>query len=201
MSDPDERSVWLAIEGVIGAGKTTTTSLLAGLTGLEARLERLDEHPFLEAYYRDPARHAVHTELAFMLMQARQVGDAGQALITDFAPAKNLVFAGLWLGGEDVRFLEQAERQLWRGLRAPDLTVFLDVPPSVCLERLRGRNRAFETGLTEGDLIDIRRGYLASIDSLGSEVSVIELDGSEAPERVAKLVAEAAGLPYSITTL
>jgi deoxyguanosine kinase len=201
VSDPDEKSVWLAIEGVIGAGKTTTTSLLAGPTGLEARLERLDEHPFLEAYYRDPARHAVHTELAFMLMQAWQVGEAGRALITDFAPAKNLVFAGLWLGGEDVRFLEQAERRLWRGLRPPDLTVFLDVPPPVCLERLRGRGRAFEAGLTEGELIDIRRSYLASLDSLGSEVSVIELDGSEAPERVAKLVAEAAGLPYSVATL
>lgn len=200
MSDPGERSVWLAIEGVIGAGKTTTASVLAGPTGLEARLERLDEHPFLEAYYRDPARHVLHTELAFMLIQTRQVGGAGGALVTDFAPAKNLVFAGLWLGNEDVQFLKQAERQLWRELSPPDLTVFLDVPPPVCLERVRGRGRVYEADLAEGDLIDIRRGYLASLDSLGSEVKVIELDGSEPPERVAKLVAEVAGLPYSVAT-
>jgi deoxyadenosine/deoxycytidine kinase len=201
MSDPGEISVWLAIEGVIGAGKTTTTSLIARSTDLEARLERLDEHPFLEAYYRDPAPHAVHTELAFMLMQARQVGEAGRALVTDFAPAKNLVFARLWLDDEDVRFLEQAERRLWRGLQPPDLTVFLDVPPPVCLERLRGRGRVYETDLAEGDLVEIRRRYFASIDSLGSKVKVIELDGSEPPERVAKLVAEIAGLPYSVAAL
>jgi deoxyadenosine/deoxycytidine kinase len=200
MSDLDEKPVWLAIEGVIGAGKTTTTTLVAQLTGLEARLERLDDHPFLEAYYREPARHVVHTELAFMLMQARQVGDASEALVTDFAPAKNQIFAGLWLGGEDLQFLQQAERRLWRGLQPPDLTVFLDVPPPVCLKRLHSRGRAYETGLTEGDLIDIRRGYLASLDSLGSKVRVIELDGSETPERVAKLVSEIARLPYSVAT-
>lgn len=201
MSDASEKTVWLAVEGVIGAGKTTTTSLVARSTNLEACLERLNEHPFLDAYYRDPARHAVHTELAFMLMQVRQVGDAGEAVVTDFAPAKNQVFAGLWLGSEDTQFLEQAERRLWRGLRSPDMTIFLDVPPAICLKRLRKRGRAFEAGLTEADLIDIRRGYLASRDSLGSTVKVIELDGSETPEGVAKLVVEAAGLPYSATAL
>jgi deoxyadenosine/deoxycytidine kinase len=189
--------MWLAIEGVVGAGKTTTASQVGRLAGVETALERLDEHPFLEAYYRDPKRHVVETELAFMLIQIRQLGESfsGDRLVTDFAPAKNLIFARLESDDDDFGLLEQVEARLWRDLPKPDLTVVLDAPLEVCRERMVSRGRPFEQGLNVDDLAQIRNGYLDRLDTLGAVVSRIELTGAETPQEVAETVLQAASLP------
>ena len=189
--------MWLAIEGVVGAGKTTTSSLVGQLTGADTALERLDEHPFLEVYYRDPARYAVETELAFMLLHLRQVRESlssGRHLISDFAPAKNLIFARLESAGVDLQLLEAVDARLWKDLPSPDLTVFLDTPLEVCLSRLTARGRRYERGLRIGDLTRIRNGYLQALDSLGTVVTRIELSGREDPPTMAEAVMGAADL-------
>lgn len=190
--------MWLAIEGVVGAGKTTTASLVGRRAGVEAALERLDEHPFLEAYYRDPKRYAVETELAFMLIQIRQLRESlgGGHLVTDFAPAKNLIFARLESRDDDLRLLEMADARLWRDLPKPDLTVVLDAPLKICRDRLVARGRPYEQGLSVSDLARIRNGYLDNLDTLGAIVTRIELTGAETPEEVAKTVLRAAGLEH-----
>jgi deoxyguanosine kinase len=188
--------MWLAIEGVVGAGKTTTSSLVGELAGMEATLERLEEHPLLEAYYRDPARYALETELVFMAIQVRQVREAlpAKRLITDFAPAKNLIFARLATRGEDFRLLEVADARLWADLPQPDLTVILDVPLDVCRARVRARGRLYEQGLNIEDLARIREGYLDGFDTLGAHVERLELSGSEKPTEVARTVLQISGL-------
>ncbi len=188
--------MWLAVEGVVGAGKTTTASQVGQLAGVETALERLDEHPFLEAYYRDPKRYVVETELAFMLIQIRQLRElfGGDHLVTDFAPAKNLIFARLESDDDEFGLLESVEVRLWRDLPKPDLTVVLDAPLEVCRERLVARGRPFEQGLSVGDLAQIRRGYLDRLDTLGATVTRIELTGVETPEEVAETALQAAGL-------
>jgi deoxyadenosine/deoxycytidine kinase len=195
-------AMWLAIEGVVGAGKTTTSSMVGELSGMETALERLDEHPFLEAYYRDPSRYAVEAELVFMLIQIRQLQEslANDRLITDFAPAKNLIFARLETGGEDLRLLEMADARLWKDLPRPDMTVVLDVPLEVCRERLVARGRPYEQGLSIGGLARIRDGYLQALDSLGTAVTRIELTGTENPLEVASVVMQAADLKGPATT-
>lgn len=189
--------MWLAIEGVVGAGKTTTSSTVAELVGAVGALERLDDHPFLEAYYRDPARYAVETELAFMLLHLRHVQESlpsEEHLVSDFAPAKNLVFARLEVTAEDLSLLEAMSTRLWSDLPSPDLTVFLDVPLETCHTRLVARGRHFERNLRVDDLARIRDGYLADLDSLGTVVRRLELSGRENPAEVAELVVEVAGL-------
>lgn len=188
--------MWLAVEGVVGAGKTTTAGLVGQLSGVEAALERLDEHPFLEAYYRDPSRYAVETELAFMLIQMRQLRESldDGSLITDFAPAKNMIFARLETGGDDLRLLETADARLWRDMPPPDMTAVLDVPLEVCRERLVSRGRSYEQRLGLDDLDRIRDGYLKALDSLGTTVTRIELTGAESPAEVAEAVMKTAGL-------
>ena len=188
--------MWLALEGVVGAGKTTTAALVGELAGADAALERLDDHPLLEAYYRNPSRYALETELIFMSIQASQVRDAlgGDRLVTDFAPAKNLVFARLETGGDDLRLLELADARLWRDLPRPDLTVVLDVPLDICRERLVARGRPYEQGMALDDLARIRAGYLEALDSLGASVARLELSGGEEPVEVARAVMRMAGL-------
>lgn len=193
--------MWLAIEGVVGAGKTTTSSMVGELSGMETALERLDENPLLEVFYRDPSRYAVETELAFMLMQVRQMRESidDGSLITDFAPAKNLIFARLETSGDDLRLLEMADARLWKDMPQPDMTAVLDVPLEVCRERLVTRGRPYEQGLSVDDLNRVRDGYLKAIDSLGTTVTRIELTGMENPSEVAKMVMKAAHLRSATT--
>lgn len=190
------RAMWLAVEGVVGSGKTTTAALVGQLSGVEVALERLDEHPFLESYYRDPSRYAVETELGFMLIQLRQLRESlgNGSLVTDFAPAKNMIFARLETGGDDLRLLEAVDARLWRDMPRPDMTVVLDAPLDVCRKRLVARGRPYEQGLGLGELDRIRDGYLESLASLGAAVVRIELAGTESPEEVAEAVMEADGL-------
>lgn len=185
---------WLAIEGIVGAGKTTTASAVAELAGVEPSLERLDDHPLLDVYYSDPSRYAVETELIFMAIHVHQMRAAltRRHIVTDFAPAKNLVFARLHAIGDDLRLLEKADERLWRDLQPPDWTAVLDVPVEVCRERLVARGRPYEQGLTLDDLARLRRGYLKALDTLGATVARIELTGEENHRHVAEKVMEIA---------
>ncbi len=188
--------MWLAIEGVVGAGKTTTSSLIGQLSGLAAVEERAELHPFLVDYYGDPARFAIETELSFMLIQLRELKTlaAPGGVVSDFAPAKNLIFAGLHSPAADVALLETVEARLWRDLPRPDLVVYLDLPLEVCLRRIVERGREYEQGLTLPDLERIEDAYRGSLESLGQEVRKLELDGRESPEEVAIGAMDLAGV-------
>jgi deoxyadenosine/deoxycytidine kinase len=187
--------MWLAIEGVIGAGKTTTAEAVAARSHLTPVIERSEQHPLLQAYYRHPHRFAVETELVFMALQAHQVRQLnGDSWVSDYAPAKNFVFARSICEPSDLLLLEEVDRRLWRDLPAPHLTLFLDVPPEVCLQRIRGRGRAYELGLEIGDLERIQFDYLQALDELGDTVRIVEFDGGEPPDQVAAAVLQAAGV-------
>lgn len=188
--------MWLAIEGLIGAGKTTTVELLAVSTGVAAVIERSDLHPFLDSYYADPQHVAIETEVGFMLIQRHQLRDPALPLdrISDFSPAKNMVFARTVCSREELDLLRDVEAKLWQGIAEPDLTIFLEVPIQVCMERIRLRGRPYEQQLTVSDLERLAKGYMGSLGNLGARTEKIELDGSETPAAVAGRVASLAGL-------
>jgi deoxyadenosine/deoxycytidine kinase len=192
---------WLAIEGVVGAGKTTTSEHVSALTKSKVALERLDDHPFLVDYYRNPKRYVLETELAFMLIQLRQLRQLQQQprLVSDFAPGKNLIFARLQSSGSDLALLEMVDVRLWGEVPKPDLTVFLDVPLEVCHERLVARGRPYEQGLAVGDLTRMRDAFMESLASLGSTVARLELTGREQPGEVAGAVIQVASPSRSST--
>src|SRR6266446_6288505 len=98
----------IAVEGPIGSGKTTTATLLADRMGVPAILENTVAHPFLQDFYADPAKHAIQTELAFLLIHYHQLNDLPQAvhIVTDFAPAKDLAFAIMNLTDSELNLFE-----------------------------------------------------------------------------------------------
>lgn len=188
--------MWLAIEGLIGAGKTTTAELLAASTPLTGVIERIEDHPFLESFYSDPRRYALETELTFVLLQRHQLRQLGPEpdRVSDFAPAKNLVFAEGSCSADELAMLRRFEADLHFELLEPDLTVFLDVPSRVCLERIATRGRPYEQGLTRADLEQLHGRYAESLGKLGKEVERLSLSGEESAEAVAEEVAGIAGL-------
>jgi deoxyguanosine kinase len=184
---------WIAIEGVIGAGKTTTAKLLGGLLEREVVREHVEEHPLISSLYDDAGQPTMEIELIFTAMRASLARRAsvGRSVVSDFAPAKTLIFAGLTLSPEDLAFLHTVDTHLWRSLPRPDVAIFLDVPPDICLERSRQRGRAFETALDIALLRRLRDRYAAERHTLGRQVITLELNGDETPTDVANQVAHA----------
>jgi deoxyadenosine/deoxycytidine kinase len=184
--------MWIALEGIIGAGKTTTASLISRGSRYALLLEPSDEHPFLDDYYRDPASYVLETEIAFMLLQRHQVlqkaPKADRHWISDYAPAKNLVFAGLVASPAEMSFIETVDRELWSGLARPDLVIYLDVPVDVCKVRIDRRGRPYEAGIAASDLERLGDAYKRSLDHLGGVVRVLKLRGTETPAIVAEEV-------------
>ena len=132
---------WYAMEGLAGAGKTTTARLAGASLGRPTVLEQTDQHPLIAAYYSDPQRFAFETELVFMAIHLRQIKEASDsgAVVSDFSPAKNIIYAERQLRGPDMKLLRRVDDRLWRGLPRPTRAMFLDVPPEICLERVPAR--------------------------------------------------------------
>lgn len=177
----------------MGAGKTTAAPLVAQLLDAGLALEPSAVHPFIADYYRDPRRYAMETELAFVALQLHAVKqhDATTPIVSDFSPAKNLIFAKLAMDEAEQRILGDLDRSLWAANR-PSLVVFLDVPVEVCLARVRERGRAFEQALVDEDVESLRTAYVADLNSLGDTVIRLPLSGEESPQAVAALIARSA---------
>ena len=101
--------MYVAIEGVIGVGKTTLARLLRPIFEAEILLEIFEENPFLSDFYADRERYAFQTQIFFLLsryhQQRRTVPDllaAGKTLIADYTFAKDSLFARINLGGDEI---------------------------------------------------------------------------------------------------
>src|SRR5262245_41805380 len=100
---------YIAVEGVIGVGKTTLSRLLAD--DLEARLvlEIVEENPFLKDFYRDMRRHAFQTQVFFLLSRYQQQLDLMQPdlfkpkIVSDYIFQKDRIFANLNLSDNELK--------------------------------------------------------------------------------------------------
>lgn len=143
----------IAIEGPIGAGKTTLARRLAAHLGYELLLERPGDNPFLDRFYADMAGYAFQTQLFFLFQRQKQLQQAAQpsmfapALVSDFMFAKDALFAKLTLSDDEHRLYTQMHAQVAGQVAQPDLVVNLMAPPEALLARVRRRGVAMEQGI------------------------------------------------------
>ena len=143
----------IAIEGVIGAGKTSLCSRLAERFGGRSVLEVVEENPFLTQFYRDRQQYAFQTQLFFLLSRHRQQLDLKQGdifrpvLFTDYIFQKDRIFANINLTDHELRLYDRIAQILEREVPAPDLVIYLQTPTSVLMERIRSRGRPFERNM------------------------------------------------------
>lgn len=155
----------IAIEGAIGVGKSSLARRLAA--HLEARLllERPQDNPFLERYYKEGARFALPTQLCFLFQRLEQMRELTQqgmfspVIVSDFAFAKDRLFARLTLDADEYRLYLQIESKLAPRLAAPDLVIWLQARPATLLERVRERDLAMERVLDEPRLAQLAGAY------------------------------------------
>ena len=148
MSDSQAR--YLVVEGPIGVGKTSLAQRLAKTFGGELLLERAEDNPFLERFYRDPRNAALPTQLSFLFQRARQLqqlrqGDIFQPTrIADFLLEKDPLFARLNLDDEELKLYEQVYQHLTLDAPRPDLVIYLQAPVEVLSQRIARRGIGYE---------------------------------------------------------
>ncbi|MEO8526039.1 MAG: deoxynucleoside kinase [Caldimonas sp.] len=194
MSSDLQRFHHIAVEGPIGAGKTTLTRLLAARLDAEAMLEQPGENPFLDRFYDDMAGYAFQTQLFFLFQRERQMRAMAQpsmfahAVVSDFMFAKDALFAKLTLSDDEYRLYAQMHRPIAQQLREPDLVVWLRASPRTLLGRVRSRGIAIERGIDLAYLERLCDAYAEFFDGYdGAPVFAVDTEQFNPLEREADL--------------
>ena len=141
---------FIAIEGPIGAGKTTLTNLLADSFGYETFLEKPSENPFLPDFYVNPSQAALATQLFFLFQRVKQIQELKQGdifssnRVSDFLLDKDRLFARATLSKEELKLYEQIYAYLSFDLPTPDLVVYLQAETKTLYERVMHRGIEME---------------------------------------------------------
>ena len=156
---------YVAIEGPIGAGKTSLTRKLAQHFNGHTLLEKPEANPFLERFYADRARYALPTQLFFLFQRVQQLADLRQLdlfqelLFADFLLDKDPLFARLTLADDELKLYEQILAQLRPQTPPPDLVIYLQAPAGTLAERVQRRGNPVEARLSEEYLATLAESY------------------------------------------
>jgi deoxyguanosine kinase len=156
---------YVAIEGVIGAGKTTLAHMLGETLQANVVLEQFEENPFLKDFYRDPDRYAFQTQIFFLLTRYKQQQKLFQAdlfhkfLVTDYIFEKDKIFAYLNLEDEELKLYETLIAAIERSVTTPDIVVYLQSNVNRLMSNIRKRGRSYETEMSEKYIKDLNEAY------------------------------------------
>jgi deoxyguanosine kinase len=156
--------MYLAIDGVIGVGKTSLARLLQPAFGAEVLLEVFEENPFLSDFYGDRARYAFQTQIFFLLSryhQQRAVPGllSKGSLIADYTFAKDALFASINLLGDERQLYYRLHDALAEKIPPPDLVVYLRAPTPVLMDRIARRGRPYEREMDPAYITSLNAAY------------------------------------------
>tara|TARA_R110002072_G_scaffold4384_18_gene30816 strand:- start:3458 stop:4585 length:1128 start_codon:yes stop_codon:yes gene_type:complete len=177
------RFSYLAIEGNIGAGKTTLAETIALDFNAKLVLERFADNPFLPKFYEDKSRYAFPLEMSFLADRYQQVHDDLSQLdlfkdfvVADYDIYKSLIFAKVTLQEEEYKLYRRLFELMYKDIKRPELYVFLFQSTDKLIENIKKRGRGYEQNIAPEYLESIQRGYLDFIKSQSeSKVRIIDI--------------------------
>ncbi len=171
---------FLAIEGSIGAGKTTLSKKIAEDFNAKLVLERFADNPFLPKFYEEQSRYAFPLEMSFLADRYQQfTEDTSQFdlfkkfMVSDYDIFKSLIFAQITLQKDEFELYRKLFNFMYKEVKKPDIYVYLYQNTDRLLENIQKRGRAYEKNISASYLDRINRGYLDFIKSNLSKSSLI----------------------------
>jgi deoxyadenosine/deoxycytidine kinase len=156
---------YIAIEGVIGSGKTALAKKIKTRLDAKIILEQFETNPFLEKFYTDRRRYAFQTQMFFLINRFKQQEELNQEdlftqyIVGDYIFDKDRIFAYLNLSGEELKLYESIFPLLQRNLRKPDLVVFLQSGIDRLMYNIKKRSRKIERNLTRSYIEELSEAY------------------------------------------
>ena len=156
---------YIAIEGNVGAGKTTLARLLSEAAGASLFLEEVDDNPFIDKYYQNSEEYAFQAQIFFLLNRYRQQMEITQQdlfakiLVADYLFAKDTIYAHAVLDDEELVLYNRLHSLLEGKIACPDLTIYLQASSEVLLHRIRKRGRSYERGITDEYLTTLNEAF------------------------------------------
>lgn len=187
-----EKYNYIAIEGNIGAGKTSLANLISDHYNARLVLERFADNPFLPKFYKDRERYAFPLEMSFLADRYQQLSDdLGQYdlfknfVISDYYIFKSLIFAQITLPSDEYALYRKIFDIIYKDAVIPDLYVYLYQSTAQLLVNIKNRGREYEQSITSEYLQKIHNGYInfiktePSLNSLIIDVTKIDFVNRE----------------------
>jgi deoxyguanosine kinase len=178
--------MYIAIEGVIGVGKTTLARLLQNTFEADVLLEIFEENPFLSDFYADRARYAFQTQIFFLLSRYHQQNNnvpkilaEQKNLIADYTFAKDALFAGINLHGDELDMYHKVHQALGEKIPKPDLLVYLQAGTDTLMNRIAFRDRSYERKMERGYIDDLNHAYEDFFSKPFDHTPVLKIDSNE----------------------
>jgi deoxyadenosine/deoxycytidine kinase len=176
---------FIAIEGNIGAGKTTLSHLLSQHYNAKLVLEEFAENPFLTKFYENPKQYAFPLELFFLAERFKQQQEFvkskdlfQEVMVSDYIFTKCLLFAKVNLPEEEFRLYQKMFDVFYQQLTPPDILIYLHSPVNRLQHNIKKRNRKFEQAIPDEYLFQIQETYTSYIKQ--HNIKTIFVDASNA---------------------
>lgn len=178
---------YIAIEGNIGAGKTSLSTMISQDFNAKLILERFKDNPFLPKFYDDPFRYAFPLEMSFLADRYQQLSDDlaqydlfKDFVISDYDVFKSLIFSKITLQEDEFVLYEKLFRLMYKELVKPDLYIYLYQNTERLLGNIKKRGRDYEQNIQPEYLVNINKSYLSFIKSQNEmKVRIIEISDKD----------------------
>lgn len=180
-----EKYNYIAIEGNIGAGKTSLSKMMSDEFNAKVVLERFADNPFLPKFYEDKDRYAFPLEMSFLADRYQQLSDDlaqfdlfKNFIVSDYYIFKSLIFAQVTLQKEEYALYRKMFDIMYKEITKPDLYIYLYQNTDRLLENIKKRGRSYEQNIEAAYLQKIHDGYTNFIKTQ-PDLNTLIIDVSE----------------------
>jgi len=182
-----EQFKYIAIEGNIGAGKTSLAGKLSEDFNARLILERFADNPFLPKFYAEPDRYAFSLEMSFLADRYQQITDdlaqfnlQNDFVVADYHVFKSLIFSKVTLSEDEYNLYKKLFDIMYSEIPRPGLYVYLYQNSATLLQHIKQRGRSYEQEITAQYLDDINKGYLEYMqNTTGINILIIDVSGRD----------------------
>jgi deoxyguanosine kinase len=170
---------YIAIEGNIGAGKTTLAKFLSRAFESELLLEEFSENKFLKEFYKS-GDYAIHSEIQFLIDRSKQLNQFFQykdsLIISDYYPSKSLIFSEMNLNESEFSIVSNLSETLFKNLPKPQILFFIDRNIDDVMNNIHKRGRSYEKNMNINYIAKLAKGYEIWLSKLN--IPVIRIDAN-----------------------